>query len=295
MKNDLNIASLRKRYLAGELHPLAVMEDILARIGDDPHRVWIHRLSLASIAKYVAALQDKDPATLPLYGIPFAIKDNIDLAGAPTTAGCPEFAYQPQQHATVVQRLIDAGAIPVGKTNLDQFATGLNGTRSPHGACRNAYDADYISGGSSSGSAVAVALGHVQFQSGYRYRWFGSDTCRFQQSGRRETHAWLGFPHAAWCRPVVRWIAFPSLRSTQWMPTVCCQWQPDTMNRMLTRVGCWRMVLILDLPSLSGLAFHEPINCSSSVISKLLYCSSAVANRYAPSAAHKSRLISPRS
>ena len=142
------------------------MQDILARIGDDPHHVWIHRLSLAEISDYVSALQDKDPVTLPLYGIPFAIKDNIDLAGAPTTAGCPEFAYQPQQHATVVQRLIDAGAIPIGKTNLDQFATGLNGTRSPHGACRNAYDPDYISGGSSSGSAVAVALGQASFSLG---------------------------------------------------------------------------------------------------------------------------------
>lgn len=166
MKDDLNIASLRKRYLAGELQPLAVMQDILARIGDDPHHVWIHRLSLAEISEYVSALQGKDPATLPLYGIPFAIKDNIDLAGAPTTAGCPEFAYEPQQHATVVQRLIDAGAIPIGKTNLDQFATGLNGTRSPRGACRNAYDADYISGGSSSGSAVAVALGLASFSLG---------------------------------------------------------------------------------------------------------------------------------
>ena len=113
-----------------------------------------------------SSLEGKDIATLPLYGIPFAIKDNIDLAGLPTTAGCPEFAYIPEQHATVVQRLIDAGAIPLGKTNLDQFATGLNGTRSPYGACRNAFNPDFISGGSSSGSAVAVALGLASFSLG---------------------------------------------------------------------------------------------------------------------------------
>jgi allophanate hydrolase len=81
-------------------------------------------------------LSARRPESLPLYGIPFAIKDNIDLAGCATTAGCPDFAYLPQRSATVVQRLIDAGAIPLGKTNLDQFATGLVGTRSPYGACR---------------------------------------------------------------------------------------------------------------------------------------------------------------
>jgi allophanate hydrolase len=192
MKNDLNIVSLRKRYLAGELQPLAVMQDIQSRIGDDPHHVWIHRLSLAEISAYVSALQDKDPATLPLYGVPFAIKDNIDLACAPTTAGCPEFAYQPQQHATVVQRLIDAGAIPVGKTNLDQFATGLNGTRSPHGACRNAYDPDYISGGSSSGSAVAVALGLASFSLGTDTAGSGRIPAAFNNLvGVKATRGWL--------------------------------------------------------------------------------------------------------
>ncbi len=192
MKNDLNIALLRKRYLAGDLHPLAVMEDILTRIGDDPHHVWIHRLSLAEISDYVSVLQDKDPVALPLYGIPFAIKDNIDLAGAPTTAGCPEFAYLPQQHATVVQRLIDAGAIPVGKTNLDQFATGLNGTRSPYGACRNAYDPGYISGGSSSGSAVAVALGLASFSLGTDTAGSGRIPAAFNNLiGVKATRGWL--------------------------------------------------------------------------------------------------------
>jgi allophanate hydrolase len=101
-----------------------------------------------------------------LYGIPFAIKDNIDLAGTPTTAGCPDYAYMPNQSATVVQKLIDAGAIPVGKTNLDQFATGLVGTRSPYGACKNSINPTYISGGSSAGSAVSVALNMASFSLG---------------------------------------------------------------------------------------------------------------------------------
>jgi allophanate hydrolase len=101
-----------------------------------------------------------------LKGKTFAIKDNIDLEGLPTTAGCPAFAYTPTKSAFVVQRLVDAGAIPVGKTNLDQFATGLNGTRSPYGFPSNFYNSAYISGGSSSGSAIAVAAGLTDFALG---------------------------------------------------------------------------------------------------------------------------------
>jgi allophanate hydrolase len=103
---------------------------------------------------------------LPLSGLTFAIKDNIDLAGVPTTAGCPAYAYSPAHSAPVVQRLIDAGAVPLGKTNMDQFATGLVGMRSPYGACSSVFDERYISGGSSSGSAVAVASGQVNFALG---------------------------------------------------------------------------------------------------------------------------------
>src|SRR4029078_10121600 len=106
------------------------------------------------------------PESLPLYGVPFAVKDNIDLAGVVTTAARPDYAYMPHASASAVQRLIDAGAIPIGKTNLDQFATGLVGTRSPYGACRNSVDQEYVSGGSSSGSAVAVATGLVSFALG---------------------------------------------------------------------------------------------------------------------------------
>src|SRR5690606_38426613 len=97
---------------------------------------------------------------------PCAVKDNIDVAGMPTTAACPAYAYTPTRHAAVVERLIAAGAIPLGKTNLDQFATGLVGIRSPYGETHNALRPELISGGSSSGSAVAVARGHAAFALG---------------------------------------------------------------------------------------------------------------------------------
>ncbi|MES2554085.1 MAG: amidase family protein, partial [Pseudomonadota bacterium] len=164
---SLEIANLRKLYRNGELSPRALIEQLDAHIGnEDAGHIWIRRLSLDEMLVYADSLEGRDPASLPLYGIPFAIKDNIDLTGIPTTAACPEFAYTPEKSATVVQKLIDAGAIPVGKTNLDQFATGLVGTRSPYGACQNSFDPAYISGGSSAGSAVSVALGMASFSLG---------------------------------------------------------------------------------------------------------------------------------
>lgn len=170
MRLDLSLSHLRGRYLDGSLTPSALVEALHAQmLAEDAlvdRHIWIHRLSLDALQAYADALQGRDAQSLPLYGIPFAIKDNIDLAGVPTTAACPAFAYTPDKSATVVQRLIDAGAIPVGKTNLDQFATGLVGVRSPYGACRNAINPDYVSGGSSAGSAVSVALGLASFSLG---------------------------------------------------------------------------------------------------------------------------------
>ncbi len=164
---DLSISALRRRYLARELTPVALVEALCGPLhADDAHHVWIHRLSRETLLELARALEGRDPASLPLYGVPFAIKDNVDLAGAPTTAACPAFSYTPERSAFAVQRLIDAGAIPLGKTNLDQFATGLVGVRSPYGACRNSFDPAFISGGSSSGSAVAVALGLASFSLG---------------------------------------------------------------------------------------------------------------------------------
>jgi allophanate hydrolase len=127
--------------------------------------VWISLVPEEEAQRRAEEL-DADPGDLPLKGQTFAIKDNIDLAGVPTTAACQQFSYTPAKSAFVVQRLIDAGAIPIGKTNLDQFATGLNGTRSPYGFPCNFYNPAYISGGSSSGSAIAVAAGLTDFALG---------------------------------------------------------------------------------------------------------------------------------
>jgi len=164
---SLDIQSLLGGYREGVFTPAQVMEEVLSRIEAAPEkRVWITRLTREQVMTYVDALQDASPETHPLYGIPFAIKDNIDLEGVPTTAACPDYAYIPDESAHVVAQLIAAGAIPVGKTNLDQFATGLVGVRSPYGACENSFNPEYISGGSSSGSAVSVATGLVSFSLG---------------------------------------------------------------------------------------------------------------------------------
>ncbi|HPH06815.1 MAG TPA: allophanate hydrolase [Methylotenera sp.] len=164
---NLQIKYLRNMYLSGALTPSDLVKQLDAEIGSDNSRhIWIRRLTLDEMLTFAKNLEGKTVSDLPLYGIPFAIKDNIDLADIPTTAGCPEYGYTPSKSATVVQKLIDAGAIPVGKTNLDQFATGLVGTRSPYGACQNSFNPEYISGGSSAGSAVSVALGMASFSLG---------------------------------------------------------------------------------------------------------------------------------
>src|SRR3954463_2492078 len=154
-----DITRLKEGYLAARYTPLDVIEEVVRRIetaGDD--HVWILRHSKEEMARRAAELygQKAAHAKLPLYGVPFAVKDNMDVEGLPTTAGCPDYSYIAKQTAPVVQRLLDAGGILVGKTNLDQFATGLTGARSPYGVPKNPYDKSYVPGGSSSGSAVAV-------------------------------------------------------------------------------------------------------------------------------------------
>lgn len=165
---DLRLDTLRTAYEAGATTPrqlIAALRDKAAALNGE-FNAFIHLLDAAELEPYLAALDGKTPAELPLYGVPFAIKDNIDLAGIPTTAACPAFAYTPEASATVVEQLIALGAVPLGKTNLDQFATGLNGTRSPYGECRNSVHPGYPSGGSSAGSALAVALGLASFALG---------------------------------------------------------------------------------------------------------------------------------
>ena len=164
---NLTINQLHQNYLNDDFTPEQLVKYILEqaskRLNDN---CWIHLMSLEEIQPYIDALKNKIPDNLPLYGIPFAIKDNIDLIGIPTTAACDAYTYTATKTAHVVERLINAGAIPIGKTNLDQFATGLVGTRSPYGETHNAFNSDYISGGSSSGSAVVVSQGLVTFSLG---------------------------------------------------------------------------------------------------------------------------------
>lgn len=163
----MTLLHVKQNYAQNTSTPRELVKQIKERIAhfsDNP--IWLHVLSDAELEPYLTRLEHAKMEELPLYGVPFAIKDNIDLAGIPTTAACPDFSYIPKRSAYVVERLIEAGAIPIGKTNLDQFATGLVGTRSPYGACQNSIDSAYISGGSSSGSAVSVALDMVVFSLG---------------------------------------------------------------------------------------------------------------------------------
>jgi len=168
MNLSLRLDNLRDAYRNGNITPrklLLALREKAAALNPDYH-LFIHLLSPEELEPFLTALEGADPESLPLYGVPFAIKDNIDLAGIPTTAACPAFAYVPKRSATVVEQLLALGAVPLGKTNLDQFATGLNGTRTPYGACRNSVLADYPSGGSSAGSPLAVALGLTSFALG---------------------------------------------------------------------------------------------------------------------------------
>ncbi|MFT8885101.1 MAG: allophanate hydrolase [Acetobacter papayae] len=165
----LQIDEILAAYRSGALRPTALVTEVLERVDayalKDP-AVWITRAGREKLLARAAFLETQPVDSLPLYGIPFAVKDNIDVAGYPTTAACPDFAYEPQASAEVVARLEAAGAIMIGKTNLDQFATGLVGTRSPYGQPHCVFDDRYVSGGSSSGSGVAVAAGLVSFSLG---------------------------------------------------------------------------------------------------------------------------------
>jgi allophanate hydrolase len=160
-----SIAELATSYRRGDVKVTDVVEDLLIRIADEgDDGTWISVADRVDLLVRARQL-DSDPAAadLPLYGIPFGVKDSIDVAGWPTTLACPVYAYVAERTAPVVQRLLDAGAILIGKTNLDQFATGLNGTRTPYRIPRSVFGKELICGGSSSGSARAVALGEVPF------------------------------------------------------------------------------------------------------------------------------------
>jgi allophanate hydrolase len=164
---SLDLTTLQNAYAAG-LTPAQLIEEVEARIKAhaDP-ALFIARPTRAALAQRAAELADIPVAGRgPLYGIPFVVKDNIDVAGLPTTAACAEFAYVPAASASVVAKILAAGGIMIGKANLDQFATGLVGVRSPYGVPRNSFDAAYIPGGSSSGSATSVGAGLATFSLG---------------------------------------------------------------------------------------------------------------------------------
>ena len=156
------VAALVAGHRSGEIVPGETVARTYARIRevDDP-AIFITLREEAAVQAEARALPAGTDAALPLHGVPVAIKDNIDVAGLPTTAGCPAYATTPSRDATAVARLKAAGALIIGKTNLDQFATGLVGMRSPYGMPRNPLRGDLVCGGSSSGSAVAVATGIV--------------------------------------------------------------------------------------------------------------------------------------
>ncbi|MEI8146246.1 MAG: amidase family protein, partial [Alphaproteobacteria bacterium] len=163
---DFTLPAFAQAYAAG-VSPRAVVAEFFRRVAavNDP-AIFISLRSEAELLAAVDALPPRDPARQPLWGVLCAVKDNIDVAGTATTAACAASSVTPTRSARVVELLEAAGAIIVGKTNLDQFATGLVGVRSPYGVPRNAFDATRVPGGSSSGSAVAVAQGLVAFSLG---------------------------------------------------------------------------------------------------------------------------------
>jgi allophanate hydrolase len=167
---QLDLPRLTADYTEGTLTPSNVVDaifDAVAERGKDG--VWIclaGRQETLARARYLEELPAAERARLPLWGVPFSVKDCIDVAGLPTTAACPSFSYLPSRSNLAVERLLSAGGILIGKTNMDQFATGLVGVRSPHGVARNPFNAAYIPGGSSSGAAVSVAAGLVSLALG---------------------------------------------------------------------------------------------------------------------------------
>jgi allophanate hydrolase len=170
MSESLTIAEVRAAVVAGRIDAAEFLRERWQQLyrsnQEERDPAWISIATASQLETQLSVLAQRDPADCPLYGVPFAVKDNIDVAGWTTTAACPEFAYIATETAQVVARLMNAGAVLLGKTNLDQFATGLVGTRSPYGAVPNTFSANHISGGSSSGSASVVARGLVSFALG---------------------------------------------------------------------------------------------------------------------------------
>ncbi|MCG2634678.1 MAG: allophanate hydrolase [Gammaproteobacteria bacterium] len=242
--HSLDFACLKRIYAGGALTPSALVETLIARRqGDGDPAVWINQVQDNQLRARAAELEICGPEELPLFGIPFAVKDNIDVAGMPTTAACPEFTYIAEETAPAVQRLLDAGAILIGKTNLDQFATGLTGCRSPYGSPSNPFNPDYISGGSSSGSAVAVAQGLVSFA-------LGTDTAG---SGRVPA----GFNNIVGLKPA------PGLVSTRGLVPACRSL--DCVSVFALTCGDASRVLEV----IAGFDAADPYSCAERVVTEV--------------------------
>ena len=236
---NLGMATLARLYETGSWTPEQVFGELLPRIAASPDAIWILRLSRDAVFAQLRNIQDRKAAgeSLPLFGLPYAVKDNIDIAGLPTTVACSAFSAVARVSSPVVDRMREAGAILVGKTNLDQLATGLAGDRSPYGVCRNLFDKDYIVGGSSSGSAVAVASGLVSFA-------LGTDTAG---SGRVPA----GCTNIVGLRPASGLLstqgvvpACPTLDGVSFLTLTCEEslWLYDIARGKSARPGNWKIV-----------------------------------------------------
>jgi len=188
----MGAGELLESYRSSNLTPKEVVQKVYYRIGKSDTSAWIATRDKAAVLEEAAALADSSTESKPLYSVPFAVKGNIDHAELPTSAGCPAYTYRPDSTARAVEKLVNAGALLIGKTNMDQFATGLVGTRSPYGACANVHNSEYMSGGSSSGSAVAVARGDVAFTLGTDTAGSGRVPAAVNgSSGSNRAGAWL--------------------------------------------------------------------------------------------------------
>jgi allophanate hydrolase len=262
--SSFEIGKLHRIYEQGQSTPLEIIEQLHARIAREAAGgVFLHLVERDQVRVAAQEVMRRHLAgeDLPLYGVPFAVKDNIDVAGLPTTAACPSYSYVPPRSAPVVSRLLELGAILIGKTNLDQFATGLVGVRSPYGAPENPFSSKHVPGGSSSGSAVAVARGYVSFA-------LGTDTAG---SGRVPA----GFNNIVGLKPTRGMLSttglVPACRSldciSKTRPSLGSSRRHST-RKILTRVGT-------PIATIHGRAHHLRNFASASPMPSIWFCQSS--------------------
>ncbi|WP_228767053.1 allophanate hydrolase [Thiomicrorhabdus heinhorstiae] len=259
---DLRLDALKQAYQNGGLTPRQVVGNLLEKAATyQDYNIFITLLSETQLEPYLHKLDQSDPQSLPLWGVPFVIKDNIDLAGISTTAACKEYSYMPENSATVVELLIEAGAIPIGKANMDQFATGLVGTRSPYGVCHNAFDFEMISGGSSSGSAVSLALNLCSFSLGTDTAGSGRVPAAFNNLvGLKPSKGLLsssGLVPAVRSQDVISVFALNAQDAAQVFDVVAKFDEEDEFSRDLAELNppVWHKKPVIGVPNASNLLF----------------------------------------